>query len=146
MILPVNAQAILDARMKGFKPADMVVVSLVGAVGLDNPTVFAKPDVRYDWRWVRGLDVCLYLRDEPDWSTIAKDIAVQHPEHMNLWHADHQWGATVFAIPAEKDIARPPRSWKYELDFSIWLDFQNRDFINGTTYTRINGVPHAVNH
>ena len=56
-----NAQPIIDARLRGKKPADMVIVSLVGPVGMENPTVFADPAQQYDWRWCRGLDVCVYL-------------------------------------------------------------------------------------
>lgn len=134
MNLATNAKAILDARMKGFKPADMVLVSLVGPVGADNPTVFAKPALPYDWRWVRGLDVCLYLLDEQEWHITLKDIALHRPEHLSLWSADGKWGAKVYLIPTAQDIAKPVRMWKYELDFLPWMDFQNDDFITCRTY------------
>lgn len=131
-MIATNAEAILAARMKGLKPADMVIVSLVGPVGMDNPTVFAKPNVSYDWRWVRGLDVCLYLNDDQEWPDLLKSVALQRPEHLNLWSHSGEWGAKVYLIPTAADIAKPVRSWKYELDFLPWLDFQNKDFIKCT--------------
>lgn len=131
-MIATNAEAILAARMKGLKPADMVIVSLVGPVGMDNPTVFAKPEVAYDWRWVRGLDVCLYLNDDQEWPDLLKSVALQRPEHLSLWSHSGEWGAKVYLIPSATDIAKPVRSWKYELDFLPWLDFQNKDFLQCT--------------
>lgn len=144
--LPANAQMILDARLKGFKPADMVIVSLVGPVGAENPTVFAKIGVKYDWRWVRGLDLCMYLSDEDDWPALLKEIALHRPEHLSLWNHADKWGAEVFLAPTAADVSKPVRNWKYELDFTPWMDFQNKDFIECRTYQRDqNGMPYAVN-
>lgn len=128
-MIAANADAIVAARLRGKKPADMVIVSLVGPVAMDNPTVFAKLGEAYDWRWVRDLDVCLYLDDAQDWPDLLKAIALQRPEHLNLWSHSGQWGAKVYLIPTADDIAKPVRWWKYELDFLPWLDFQNEDFI-----------------
>lgn len=146
-MIAVNADAILAARMRGKKPADMVIVSLVGPVAMDNPTVFAKVNEVYDWRWVRDLDVCLYLNDEQDWPDILKAIALQRPEHLSLWSVSGQWGAKVHLIPTAADIEKQTRWWKYELDFMPWLDFQNEDFIAGRVYVRDQyGIPHAAHH
>lgn len=144
--LPANAQMILDARMKGFKPADMVIVSLVGPVGADNPTVFAKLGTAYDWRWVRGLDVCLYFGGDDDWSALLKEIALHRPSHLSLWSYSDGWGADVTLSPTANEVHKPPRLWRYELDFVPWMDFQNKDFIECRTYQRDkNGMPYAVN-
>lgn len=128
MILATNAQEILAARMKGLRPSDMVIVSLVGPVGAENPTVFAKPELAYDWRWVRGIDVCVYLDDDQDWSKTLMDIAKSRPEFLSLWSVTGKWGAKVYLIPSAGDVGRPVRAWKYELDFLPWMDFQNADF------------------
>lgn len=129
-----GAEPILAARMKGYKPADMVAISLVGPLGLENPTVFAKPEDKYDWRWVRDLDVCLYLNGEQDWPMILKDIALQRPKHLSLWDQVAGWGASVYLVPTDRDIALPVKMWRYELDFTPWLDFQNEDFKTCKSY------------
>lgn len=140
------AAPIIAARMKGKKPADLVIVSLVGPVVSDNPVVFAKADQVYDWRWVRGLDVCVYMADGIDWQAILMDIARQRPTHLSLWDHAGQWGTAVYLLPRADDIGRPIRSWKFELDFVPWMDFQNADYIVGRTYQRDrSGMPHAVN-
>lgn len=145
MNLAANADKILAARMRGMKPADMVVVSLVGLVGLGNPTVLANPVEAYDWRWVRDLDVCVYLNDDLDWPTAVKAVAMQRPASLNLWNLEEQWGAVVYLVPAQTDIGKPARHWKYELDFLPWMDFQNADFIYRRQYARNQyGVPYAV--
>lgn len=126
--LAVNAQEILSARMRGLKPADMVIISIVGPVGAENPTVFARPETPYDWRWVRGLDVCLYMNDDQEWPDLLKEIAMNRPEFLSLWNHGGQWGAKVYLIPTASDISKPVRAWKYELDFLPWMDFQNKEF------------------
>jgi hypothetical protein len=119
-MIALNAQPIIDARMRGFKPDDLVLVSLVGHVHAKNHTVRAIPGVTYDWRWVRGLELC-------------------------VWNCAEQWGAQVYLIPTANDLARPRLQWSHELDFLPWLDFQNDDFLECRTYSRTpEGMPHAV--
>lgn len=143
--LPENAETILRARMKGLRPSDMVIVSLLGAARTSNPLVLARPDAAFDWRWVRGLEVCLYVDDQPNWYDTLKDIAVQRPAYLGLWNASGQWGADAYLIPTAEDIAKPVPEWAYELDFLPWLDFQNTDFHVGRRYARTpEGLPYAV--
>lgn len=132
--LPEGAQRILDARLKGYRPADMVIVSMVGKVETQNPLVFARSATGYDWRWARGLDICLYVDLEDDWPPTLKDIALQRPEHLSLWVPGAGWGAKVYLIPTAEDVAKPVRQWRYELDFLPWMDFQNKDYIECKSY------------
>ena len=143
--LPDGAQPILASRMKGLKPADMVIVSMTGPVVSENPVVRIKTGAEYDWRWVRGLDVCLYIADEDDWHIVLKQIALHRPAHLSLWTPASKWGAKVYLIPAASDLGKPVRSWRYELDFLPWMDFQNQDFINCRTYGHATeGTRHAA--
>lgn len=132
--LPFGADPILKARLKGMKPADMVIVSMVGPVFVENPVVRVKFGDRYDWRWVRGLDVCMYIDEETDWFVMLKEIALQRPEHLSLWTPAGQWGSKVYLIPTAQDVSKPVSQWKYELDFLPWMDFQNKDYIECKSY------------
>lgn len=144
--LPQGAEPILKARMRGMKPADMVIISMTGPVPAENPAVRIKFGETYDWRWVRGLDVCLYIDEEVDWFLVLKEIALQRPGHLSLWAPVGEWGSKVYLIPAAGDVAKPVRQWIYELDFLPWMDFQNNDFMTGRVYGRDSqGVPYAVN-
>lgn len=61
-ILPDGAQRIWDSRLAGFKPSEMVLVSLVGDLVDGNWQIFLSSSVHprdYEWRWVRDLQVCL---------------------------------------------------------------------------------------
>jgi hypothetical protein len=144
-MIALNAQPIIDARMRGLKPDDLVLVSLVGHVHAENHTVRAIPGVAYDWRWVRGLDLCVYIGERQDWVDVLKAIALHRPAYLSLWNSAEQWGAQVYLVPTADDLARPQRQWTHELDFLPWLDFQNHDFIECRTYSRTpEGMPHAV--
>lgn len=143
--LPKNATPILQARMKGLRPADMVIVSLLGLVQAAQPIVLAEPGAAYDWRWVRGLDVCVYVRDRDDWALTLKSIALARPAHLNVWSPDGKWGAQVYLLPSAQDVGKPVSMWTCELDFLEWMDFQNEDFVTGRSYARgPGGVPYAV--
>lgn len=143
--LPQYAAPILEARMKGLRPAGMVIVSMTGPIWTENPFVRAEPGIAYDWRWVRGLDVCLYVRDGDNWAVILKAIALARPAHLSLWNPAGQWGAKVYLVPTAQDVDKAVPMWTYELDFLPWMDFQNNDFMTGRTYARgPGGVPYAV--
>lgn len=145
-MIAANAQPIVDARLRGMKPEGMILVSLVGPMAAGNHTVHASAGQAYDWRWTRGLDVCVYVGARIDWAATVKAIALHRPEHLNVWNAVEKWGAGVLLVPAAEDIAQPVERWTYELDFLPWLDFQNMDFIAGRTYARApGGMPHAIN-
>lgn len=141
-----GADKIIAARMKGLKPAAMVLVTS-GEVpkGVDNPAVIARFGVAYDWRWVRGLDVCVYVRNDDDWPDMVKDIALQRPSWIGLWNYADKWGATVYLPPTAESVSKPVRQWRYELDFLPWMDFQNADFIENRRYERDeNGLPRTI--
>lgn len=144
MIAP-NAQPILDARLRGLKPDELVLISLIGNIGAANHTVRAIPATAYDWRWARDLELCVYVGEQQDWVGILKAIAMQRPAYLGLWNTAERWGAQVYLIPTAEDIAKPVRQWAYELDFLPWLDFQNNDFIECRAYARSpEGMPHAT--
>jgi hypothetical protein len=143
--LALNAQPILNARLRGFKPNELTLVSMVGHVNAANHVVRAVPAVDYDWRWVHGLEICVYVGERGDWVDTVKAIARQRPAYLAIWNCTDHWGAQVYLIPAAEDIAKPVREWSYQLDFLPWLDFENDDFIEGRTYQRTpEGMPYAV--
>jgi hypothetical protein len=143
--LPENAMTIVQARMKGRRPDEMVIISLCGPVPTQNPLVLAEPNVDYDWRWLRGLDVCVYVSDRNDWALTLKAIALAEPAHLDVWNPDGKWGAHVYLIPTAEDVNKPVSMWIRKLDFLEWMDYQNNDFVTGRTYARgPGGVPYAV--
>lgn len=143
--LPDGAKPIVDCRLRGKRPADMVLVSLGEPVQTANPIVIAQCGQRYDWRFVRGLDVCVYLTNDDEWPQIVKEIALCRPAHLELWNRVDAWGAHVYLVPTEDDISKPVSFWRYDLDFLPWMDFQNRDFAEMRRYARHeNGMPYAI--
>lgn len=145
-MIPPNADKIIEARLKGFRPAAMVIVTLgEGPSGIDNPIVPVRLGIAYDWRWVRGLEVCLYVNDADEWPVLLEDIAKQQPEYLGLWNYESRWGTDVYYFPTLDTVDRPPRQWRRELDFLPWMDFQNKDFIERRRYERDgNGIPYAI--
>jgi hypothetical protein len=140
-----GAEPILRARLKGKRPADMVLIVLGASVQTDNPVVYAQCDERYDWRWVRGLDVCVYLTNDDDWPGIVTEIARCWPAHVELWNRVDQWGAHAYLAPTPDTVDKPRPMWKFDLDFLPWMAFQNDDFIAGRRYARDQqGVPYAI--
>jgi hypothetical protein len=140
-----HADKIVAARLKGQRPADMVLIFLNAPLKTNNPYVVARPGIAYDWRWVRGLDLCLYVTDADDWGALAKDIAMQRPGYLGIWNHEAKWGATIWLIPTADDVTRAVRQWRYEIDFTVWMDFQNADFLGCVRYARDEyGIPYKI--
>jgi hypothetical protein len=136
MKLAEGAQAIIAARANGMKPADMVIVSLTGKPDTDNPAVLAQVGAEYDWRWIRNLEIGVYVNDDDDWSSMVKAMMLCRPKYLCVWNVPGNWGATVWLLPQDGDIGKPQAMWKWEIDFTLWLDFQNEDFAVGRVYKK----------
>lgn len=54
-MMAVNSQPILEVRKKGLKPAETILVSLIGRLNERNHTVYADPRKEYDWSWAVNL-------------------------------------------------------------------------------------------
>lgn len=115
---------------------------MTGHVEAENHVVRAMPATEYDWRWVHGLELCIYVADRQDWVDTLKAIALHRPAYLCIWNCHEHWGAKVYLTPTAEDLARPVRQWHYELDFLPWMDFENEDFIECRIYTRTpEGMP-----
>lgn len=123
-----GAQSILDARTKGMRPAEMILVSLIGRINEPNHTVYANHKAQYEWQWVRGLQICIYTSPEVDWRPIARSIASERPSFLGIWDADNRQGANVYLLPSPADIDKPKDQWRWVLDFLPWLPQQNQEF------------------
>lgn len=134
MKVPISAIPIAEARRKGMKPADMVIISLVGRVNENNPTVFVNsPD--HAWWWCRGLEICVYTDKRAKWARILAAIAKERPAKLLLWDVDRLQGAYVYYLPTVESLEARSRGsqrhLKWELSFIPWLDFQNNEFAWG---------------
>lgn len=129
-MIATNAKSIVKARMQGFKPDELILISLIGRISDDrNHTVLADPQQVYDWRWARDLDVCVYINGACDWRATMLAIRKAMPRVMWVWDVDTQRGASVFlrpTHPASED--KPARNWEWKLDFTSWFDCQNEAY------------------
>jgi len=94
--LPYGAAEIVALRSAGKRPADMVLISLVGPLhGETNPVVIAKPGHRYDWRFLSGLE-CLVVTDSTQPKPAVRELMDQlkalRTDYLGLWVADRQHG------------------------------------------------------
>jgi hypothetical protein len=127
-MIPTNAKAIIKARMQGFVPDQMILVSLIGRISKQNHTVHADPAVRYDWRWVVGLDICVYINPVCDWRRTLLEIRRAMPRILWLWDVDSQRGACVYLKPSHPASEAKIGKWDWMLDFLSWMPCQNDSF------------------
>lgn len=126
---PENAKHIVDMRLRGFKPDELILVSMIGNLGELNHTVHARPGYEYDWRWVRDLRIVAYISRDVDWRKTVLAIAHNRPAYLAVWDKATQRGAKVYlkpSHPATED--KPADQWEWVLDFSNWQDCDNEDF------------------
>lgn len=94
--LPYGAREIAELRSTGKRPADLVLISLVGPLRENNPVVIAKAERSYDWRFIVGLSVAVVVTtDTQNVPGIVKAIEKANPETLSVWFADKQDGLNI---------------------------------------------------
>lgn len=95
MRLPDFAQPIADARRRGLRPAELVIVSdgdhdLHRKVSEHHQVVRVRPDQRpasLDWRWLADLDVEIATASEPPRiAALAQVVLEARPWYARVWH------------------------------------------------------------
>lgn len=131
--IPKGAKPIIDARLRGQKPDELILVSLIGPIGEKNHTVFVNPNGTYDWRWVIGLKLCLIVNAQT--RQAARDlfltIGQESPIQLHIWNADQFKGARVVVLPNPADIEKPRANWRWASEIDPWSDFDNENFAWG---------------
>jgi len=128
--IPKGAQPIIDARMRGQKPDELILVSLIGPVAETNHTVFVDPDSTYDWRWVIGLQLCLMVNAQtrkPAWDMLLA-IGKESPAQLHVWNVDEFKGARIVVLPHPDDIEKSRSAWRWARESTPWSDFDNENF------------------
>jgi hypothetical protein len=130
--LPFGAFPILKARQAGKRPADLILISMIGALPNElNPIVIAEQNKTYDWKWLRGLSCCF-------WTTPATYVA-KHiinaskalPSEMYLWDYANEKGFNLFVLPTVESIDKPKQLWDWKVDALRWMPFQEKEFAQG---------------
>lgn len=130
--LPFGAWKILEARKKGRKPADMVLVSMIGKLDELNPVVQASPGVHHDWSWARDLVLCFWATPKEYEPSHILDCAKAKPRAMYLWDFANQKGYNLSVLPTVESIERPLEQWDWKVDADRWMEFQERHFASGS--------------
>jgi len=96
--LPYGAAEIVATRKAGKKPADMILVSLVGPLREQNPVVVARAEKAYDWRFLTRLEVLIVATTATSKASLARiveSILPHKPAYLGVWFADRQAGMNV---------------------------------------------------
>lgn len=94
--LPYGAAEIVALRTTGKRPADMLLISLIGPLHETNPVVIAQPSRSYDWRFVVALPVLIVATTEtPNLASIVRGIDTAAPSSLSVWFADQQDGVNI---------------------------------------------------
>lgn len=94
--LPYGAAEIVALRSTGKRPADMLLISLIGPLRETNPVIVAQPSRSYDWRFLVALPTLIVAStDTPNLAGIVKAIDAAAPSSLSVWFADRQDGINV---------------------------------------------------
>jgi hypothetical protein len=131
-MIPYGAVPILKARQQGKRPADMVLVSMVGPLPNElNPVVIADKDVSYDWEWIRGLTACFWASPEGYIAKHILDCSKARPSRLYLWDYANEKGYDISVLPLVESIGRPQDQWQLHVFADRWLPFQEKQFAQG---------------
>lgn len=125
-MIPTGAAPILQARIQGKRPADLLIVSMVGRVNEVNPVILADGD---DWRFVEGLQVCVFTKRGKPFRDLCMQIAYCGPAWLGLWDVENREGATVRSMIRPESIDNKRFTIAdFMLDIDAWIPWQNRIF------------------
>lgn len=131
--MATNAAQIAALREQGKQPAVWVLVSFIGRIGNEDNgfTVYARPEVEYDWRWTIGLDLIAFVRRGQAIAQQLKTIRNEQPKSLSLWDVDLKTGAQVyFDYPMDvAEMIRRARSKTLNIELLPWFNWQTREFI-----------------
>ena len=86
-MIPLNAQSLIDLRLRGLVPELPVLVSLVGRLEFTNVTLYADAGVSIGWRMLAGLEVEVFTSIAVPFPKLLRtlaDIAAVVPARMIL--------------------------------------------------------------
>lgn len=131
-VMPYGAMPILKARKQGKRPADMILISMIGDLsGEANPFVIADKDKTHDWEWARGLPVCFWASPKGYAAKHILDCSKARPSAMYLWDCKNKKGYDIHVFPTVESIDRPREQWDWKIDALRWLLFQEKQFEQG---------------
>lgn len=126
-MLPTGAKPIVEARIAGKRPADMLIVSLVGRLPQElNPVVIADGD---DWRFVEGMRVCVFARKGTPFRQRIAELKWFGASWIGLWDVDRHEGAdTIVHLNLERLDQKHFSPADFETIFWPWSAWQNKQF------------------
>lgn len=100
--LPPGAVDIANARAHGLKPAEPVIVSLVGWVKESRNPVVVADGPGYSWGFLTGLDVLVYFRGDAAVLRALLAKLAYVTECIGVWNVSTREGASVFPVFAAR--------------------------------------------
>lgn len=128
MIAP-GAEPIRQARLAGKMPDELIIVSLVGPLDESNRVVIAHPAMTYDWRMMRGLQVCVFAKQRTPLRKTVRDIGCKLPAKLFLWDVDAKEGADCIVCLTDKGMDKIRHdAGDVEVIYWPWTAYENKQF------------------
>jgi len=129
MIAP-GSEPIRQARLAGKMPDELIIVSLVGPLPMEsNRIVLANPGATYDWRMMRGLQVCIFAKQKTAFRKTVLDIGCKFPAKLFLWDVDAKEGADCIVHLTDKGMDKIRHdAGDVDVIYWPWVRWENRVF------------------
>jgi len=109
-MIPIGAESILDARLRGRCPADPVLVMYTGRWSTYQPWVRASASRSYEWEWARGLDLFVVAESDPPLTDQILEIG-KVTGGFRIWFSDLDRGWEVSVWPDNVMLRREQWQW-----------------------------------
>jgi len=129
MRIPIGAKSIINTRLSGNRPADILLISNIGKLVDDNHQIITDGS-GYDWRFLTGLDFIMFGKIDDAMMDNLKDICVQSKttKEMLIWDQVNESGVYAWYLPVAETIHLPKNQWEWEFSFIAWTEYQNNKF------------------
>jgi hypothetical protein len=134
-LLPFGGERLVERRLAGRDPKDMIVVSFVDHIPamftLNSTKFICKPKFHYDWRFLTGLEICMLIdASVPGVGRIIQELvcAVKPHSRVYAWDVERLVGAEFFWLPTADSLDRPRHAWEWKVESLPWIKPQNDEY------------------
>jgi hypothetical protein len=82
-----------------------------------------------DWRFVEGMQVCVFAKRGCDFRGLCKAIGYCGPKWLGLWDVERKQGADAFVVMKVDSIDKNRHGIEdFDIVFDPWIEWQNKKF------------------
>ena len=131
-LIPLGSDEIMKARKSGFRPKDMIIISMMGKLETEkNPIVQVANGKKYDWSFLKGLQAVFFCTGATYDAKQIINASMAHPSGLYLWNPISGKGYRIWVLPKIESVHLPMERWDWEVSYLRFEKSEEIEFAMG---------------